>query len=62
MTSNSDYNELMYKIAIYLGGKIVEWDTINETIENNIEFTRYINPSNYLSLIEQKKIEEKLKY
>jgi len=42
-----------------MGAKVVSWNTVQETIENDICFAKIIDPSKYISKNEMKRLEEK---
>ncbi|MFL0250627.1 hypothetical protein ACJDT4_09365 [Clostridium neuense] len=54
-----DCDKLLNMIAESMGGKVVTWNTVNETITKNISFARIVSTSKYISKEEREIIEQR---
>lgn len=59
MTTKSDGDILLDKIASSMGAKVVSWNNINETIDRDISFAEIVDTSKYMSKEECKRIEQR---
>ena len=54
-----DGDILLTMIAESLGGRVVTWNNVNETIERKISFAKIVDLSKYMSQLEMRMIEER---
>lgn len=52
-------DDLLNKIAEGMGANVAKWDTIEETIVDNISFAKIVDTSKYMSKLERKEIKQK---